>query len=149
MNPPFDHPDLASDLAFEKFAIGQPVPRLEDPRLLRGEGRYTDDLHLPGQLYAAMLRSRHAHGHIRALDLDAARALPGVRLILTAAEMAAAGLLRLPPGMQQPRADGTPPEAPIQAPLAGDKVRFVGEPIACVIADTPQAARDALEAILV
>jgi len=149
MNPPFDHPDLASDLAFEKFAIGQPVPRLEDPRLLRGEGRYTDDLHLPGQLYAAMLRSRHAHGHIRALDLDAARALPGVRLILTAAEMAAAGLTRLPPGMQQPRADGTPPEAPIQAPLAGDKVRFVGEPIACVIAETPQAARDALEAILV
>ena len=62
----------------ERFAIGQPVPRNEDPILLRGEGRYTDDVSLPGQAYGVMVRSRHAHGVIRGIDTAAARAMPGV-----------------------------------------------------------------------
>ncbi len=66
------------DPALVKFAVGQGVPRKEDPTLLRGEGRYTDDVNLPGQAYAVMVRSRHAHGTIRRLDLAAARAMPGV-----------------------------------------------------------------------
>ncbi|MDP9096937.1 MAG: hypothetical protein M3N26_10385, partial [Pseudomonadota bacterium] len=66
----------------EKFAIGQPVSRKEDPMLLRGEGRYTDDLTLPGQLHAVFVRSRHAHGVIRSIDTAEARTMPGVRAVL-------------------------------------------------------------------
>ena len=71
--------DLATErLAIEKFAVGQSVLRIEDPMLLRGEGRYTDDISLPGQAYAVMVRSRNAHGVIRAIETDAARKMPGV-----------------------------------------------------------------------
>src|SRR5215212_9512661 len=63
------------ELALMKFGIGQPVPRVEDPKLLRGEGRYTDDLNLPGQVYAVMVRSPHAHGVIRNIETDTARAM--------------------------------------------------------------------------
>ncbi len=79
MNAPFDPALLTSD----KFAIGQPVSRKEDPVLLRGEGRYTDDLNRPDQLHAVMVRSRMAHGDIRGIDLDAARATPGVHAVIT------------------------------------------------------------------
>ncbi len=145
MNAPFDAPDMVSG----KFAIGQPVPRLEDPRLLRGEGRYSDDLTRPGQLHAVMLRSRHAHGRIAAIDLEAARGMPGVHLILTGEMMREAGIARLPHGFQQPGNDAAPLVIPPYPPLAIDRVRYVGEPIACVIAETREAARDALEAIIV
>src|SRR5262245_39236241 len=69
---------MAHDLAIEKFGIGQSVPRTEDPRLLRGEGRYTDDVNLPGQLHAVIVRSRYAHGTLRGIDTAEARAMPGV-----------------------------------------------------------------------
>src|ERR1700689_5229481 len=88
MNAPFD-PAL---LTTERFAIGQPVSRKEDPVLLRGEGRYTDDLNRPGQLYGVMVRSRVAHGEIRALDTEAARSMPGVHAVITAADLDAAGI---------------------------------------------------------
>ena len=71
-------------LAVEKFAVGQSVPRSEDPMLLRGEGRYTDDVSLPGQAYAVMVRSRNGHGVIRAINTDAARKMPGVLAVYTA-----------------------------------------------------------------
>ena len=71
-------PANESGLALEKFGIGQPVLRVEDPKLLRGQGRYTDDVNVPGQVYAFMVRSRYGHGTIRKVDTTAARAMPGV-----------------------------------------------------------------------
>src|ERR1700728_17129 len=88
MNAPFD-PAL---LMNEKFAVGQPVSRKEDPVLLRGEGRYTDDLNRPGQLYGVMLRSRVAHGVLRSLDIGAGLDIPGVHAVITAADLDAAGI---------------------------------------------------------
>ena len=82
--------------ALEKFAIGQPVSRKEDPMLLRGEGRYTDDLNLPGQLHAVIVRSRHAHGILGTVDTEAARVMPGVHAILTASDLRAAGINAMP-----------------------------------------------------
>src|ERR1700733_12966879 len=92
MNAPFD----PSTLMNERFAVGQPVSRKEDPVLLRGEGRYTDDLNRPGQLYGVMVRSRIAHGEIRSIDTEAARELEGVRAIITAADLDAAGIRNMP-----------------------------------------------------
>src|SRR6266704_2546287 len=77
--------------ALQKYGIGQPVPRTEDPILVRGEGRYTDDINLTGQAYAVIVRSRHAHGVIRGIDAAAARAMPGVLAVYTGADLAAAG----------------------------------------------------------
>ena len=75
-----------------RFAVGQPVSRMEDPVLLRGEGRYTDDLNLPGQAYGVMVRSRVAHGVLTSLDVDAARAAPGVLAVITVTDLKAAGI---------------------------------------------------------
>src|SRR5713226_8000332 len=83
--------DNSIDWSLQKFGVGQPVPRTEDPRLVRGEGRYTDDINLPGQAYVAIVRSRHAHGVIRNIDLAAARAMPGVLGAYTGADLAAGG----------------------------------------------------------
>ena len=79
------------DLAFSKFAVGQPVPRNEDPILLRGDGRYTDELNLPGQAYAVIVRSRYAHGVINAIDTEDARAMPGNKAIWSGPDLTAAG----------------------------------------------------------
>src|SRR5690348_3336802 len=97
-----------TELALVKFGIGQPVPRLEDPKLLRGEGRYTDDVNLPGQVYAAMVRSPLAHGTIRSIDAAAARAMPGVLGVYTGADLAATGYGGIMPGIQVPNYDGSP-----------------------------------------
>ncbi len=142
MDAPFD-PDL---LTSERFAIGQPVSRKEDPVLLRGEGRYTDDLNCPGQLYGVMVRSRVAHGVLRALDTDAARGMPGVRAVITALDLDAAGIRNMPAGAGKHR-DGTPTPRPPQRPLAIGRVRYVGEPMAMVVAETSMFARDAAEAV--
>jgi carbon-monoxide dehydrogenase large subunit len=144
MNVSFD----PSVLANEKFAIGQPVSRKEDPVLLRGEGRYTDDLNRPNQLYAVMVRSRVAHGTLRAIDTDMARAMQGVHAVITAAELDAAGIGNMPAGAGKNR-DGTPTPRPVQRPLATGHVRYVGEPIVMVVADTVKLAKDAAEAIFV
>lgn len=143
MTPPFD--DIP--LALEKFGLGQPVPRLEDPKLLRGEGRYSDDLRLPGQLTAVFLRSPEAHGRILRLEVGRARTLPGVSLVLTAAEMNEAGITHVPPGVQMSGPGEAKPVVPRHPPLAEGRVRYVGQPVACVIAETKAAARDALEAV--
>src|SRR5215472_1019008 len=81
-------------LSLTKFGVGQPVRRSEDPKLIRGEGRYTDDVNRPGQVYAVMVRSRDAHGIIRGIDVDTARTMPGVLAVLTAADLAAYGPLK-------------------------------------------------------
>src|SRR5260221_10369890 len=86
-----DAREVTRDEGLMKFGIGQPVPRSEDPRLLRGEGRYTDDIKLAGQAYAVIIRSRHAHGIIRGIDSAEARGIPGVLSIYTGADLDAAG----------------------------------------------------------
>src|SRR5271169_5290008 len=133
----------------EKFAIGQPVPRSEDPVLLRGEGHYSDDVSLPGQAYAVMLRSAYAHGVIRRIDTRAARAMPGVLAIYTAPDLAEGGIGPLPPRQVMNNRDGTPMLCPVRYALATNKVRHVGEGLAAVVAETVAAAKDAAEAIIV
>jgi carbon-monoxide dehydrogenase large subunit len=142
MNAPID----LSMLSPERFAIGQPVSRKEDPALLRGQGQYTDDLNRPNQLYAVMVRSRMAHGVIRSLDAQAAREIPGVRAVILAEDLDAAGIHNMPAGANKNR-DGSPTPRPVQRPLATGRVRYVGEPIAMVVAETSKIAKDAAEAI--
>jgi carbon-monoxide dehydrogenase large subunit len=142
MNAPFD----PSMLAAEKFAVGQPVSRKEDPVLLRGEGRYTDDLNRPDQLYAVMVRSRMAHGVINSVEVEAARAMEGVRAVILAADLDAAGIKNMAAAAGKNR-DGTPTPRPPQRPLATGRVRYVGEPIAMVVATTSKQAKDAAEAV--
>jgi aerobic carbon-monoxide dehydrogenase large subunit len=137
----------STDLALTKFGIGQPVPRKEDPTLLRGEGRYTDDVKLAGQAHAVMVRSRIAHGTIGAIDADAARAMPGVLGVFAAADLAAAGYGPIKPAILIPNRDGSPMRAPLRPALPKDRVRFVGEAMAFVVAETPAQAKDAAEAV--
>src|SRR5271155_207473 len=132
----------------EKFAIGQPVPRSEDPVLLRGEGHYADDIHLSGQAYAVMVRSHLAHGLIRGIDTAAARAMPGVLAVYTAADLAKGGIGPLPERQGMKNRDGTPMLAPIHYALPSDKVRHVGEAVAAVIAETVAQAKDAAELVV-
>jgi carbon-monoxide dehydrogenase large subunit len=130
-----------------KFGVGQPVPRKEDPTLLRGEGRYTDDINLAGQAYAVMVRSRIAHGLLKGIDMSAARAMPGVLAILTHADLEAAGQGPMKCGMNIPQRDGSPMKTPPRPSLAEGKVRYVGEAVACVVAETAVQAKDAAEAV--
>jgi carbon-monoxide dehydrogenase large subunit len=145
VNVAFD-PSLSSD---KKFAVGQPVLRKEDPKLLRGEGQYTDDLNLPGQAYAVMVRSRHAHGRLLSIDTAAASSMPGVLGVFSQSDLTAAGLTQLPTGMQQRNRDGSPMRFPDQTPLATERVRYVGDPLAIVVAETAKQAKDAAEAVSV
>ncbi|HET6184639.1 MAG TPA: xanthine dehydrogenase family protein molybdopterin-binding subunit [Acetobacteraceae bacterium] len=145
MNAPFDNALLADE---HKYAIGQPVPRKEDPKLLRGEGRYTDDINLPGQAYAVMVRSPYGHGIIRGIDTAAAKAMPGVLGVFTGADLVAAGLGPMPSGQAFKNRDGSDMPKPKQPPLTTDKVRFVGDPVAVVIAETSKQARDGAEAVV-
>jgi aerobic carbon-monoxide dehydrogenase large subunit len=121
--------------------VGSPVERIEDLRFLRGRGIYVGDLAIDGMLHAAILRSSVPHGRIRAIDASAARARPGVHAVITAADLG-----KMP--MIPQRLDVLPAFKPYQQPvLAEDKVRYVGEPLAVVVADSPALAEDALEAI--
>jgi len=132
-----------------RFGQGQGLRRVEDRRFLTGAGRYTDDIVLDGQAWGVAVRSAHAHGLIESIDTDDARAMPGVLGVLTAADLDAAGLGGLPTQMKVKNRDGsvmTPPDRPL---LARERVRFVGEPVAFVVAETLNQARDAAEAVLV
>src|SRR3954468_22644167 len=136
--------------------IGQPIPRLEDRRLLTGRGRYTDDLAPRDAGWAFLLRSPHAHARILRIDSDAAKQAPGVRAVLSAADYLADGMKPLAHHVNGPDAiDGNRPAfgAPLftapQPVLAEDRVRFVGEAVALVIADSLDQARDAAELIAV
>jgi carbon-monoxide dehydrogenase large subunit len=124
--------------------VGARLPRTEDPRLLRGLGCFLDDVPLPGALHAACLRSPHAHARIRSIDVARARAMPGVHLVATAADLGALnqpGPLLIPhPALTEPRT---------QRPLAADEVRYVGEIVALVVADDRYLAEDAAAEIAV
>ena len=137
----------STDLALTKFGVGQPVARKEDPMLLRGEGRYTDDVNLAGQAYAVMVRSRIAHGAIRAIAVDATREMPGVLGVFTGTDLAAAGYGRIKPAILIPNRDGSPMRAPLRPALPTERVRFVGEVAAFVVAETVAQAKDAAEAV--
>src|SRR5213596_109493 len=128
-----------------EFRIGEPVRRTEDPTLLRGEGRYTDDLNEPGQAYAHMVRSPHAHGVLRGVNAEAARKMPGVLAVYTAADLAAYGPHKCMLDFKQ--RDGSPMKRPIRRSLAEGKVRYVGDPVACVVANSAVQAKDAAEAV--
>lgn len=136
-----------AELSSTPFGIGQPVPRQEDPILVRGEGRYTDDLTLEGQLHAAFVRSPHAHGVIKGIDLSAAKAMKGVVAIYTGADLEGQGYGPLRCQIDLPNRDGSPIRKPMRMALARDKVRFVGDPVAVVVARTAVQARDAAEAV--
>ncbi|HEY4253040.1 MAG TPA: xanthine dehydrogenase family protein molybdopterin-binding subunit [Roseomonas sp.] len=129
--------------------IGASVRRKEDLRFLQGRGNYTDDLNRPGQGHAWILRSPHAHARIGAVDVAAAKAMPGVIGIFTGADTEAAGLGGLPCGWQIHSKDGSPMAEPPHPVLAFERVRHVGDPVAIVVAETRAQARDAAEAISV
>src|ERR1700722_12411358 len=137
---------LVSDrLSVEKFAVGQSVPRKEDPMLLRGQGHYTDDISLPGQAYAVIVRSQNAHGVIRSIETEAARKMPGVLGVYTGADLKGYGPLKCVVPFNN--RDGTPMKKPLREALAKDKVRYVGDPVAFVVAETLLQAKDAAEAV--
>jgi carbon-monoxide dehydrogenase large subunit len=133
----------------EKFGIGQGVTREEDPRLLKGRGLFVNDVNLPDQSYAVVLRSPHAHAEIRSIDTSAAAALPGVLAVYTGEDVAADNLGV--PGMPAKwlRPDGEPMKYRPQPPLALGRVRYVGDPVALIVADTLAQAHDAAEAVAV
>jgi carbon-monoxide dehydrogenase large subunit len=123
--------------------------RLEDRRLVTGAGRYTSDRNLAGQLYAAFLRADRAHADIVSIDASAALAMPGVHAVLTGEDIAAAGFNSLPTQLAVNGRDGKPLIKPHRPALAQGKVRFVGECVACVVADSAVLAQDAVEALAV
>jgi carbon-monoxide dehydrogenase large subunit len=131
--------------AVAKFGVGQPVLRTEDPVLVQGKGHYTDDIALPGQAYAVMVRSPYAHGVIDGVDTAAAAGMPGVLGIYTAKDLAGYGTFKcIVPFKNR---DGSEMKKPQRFTLASDKVRCVGDPIAFVVAETATQARDAAEAV--
>ena len=130
-----------------KYGIGQPVLRFEDPRLLRGQGRFVNDVNLPGQAHAVFVRSPHAHAKIRSIDTKAASGAPGVAAVLTGHDVVADGLGMPKANMPRKRPDGKPMFAPQRPALVVDRVRYVGDPVAMVIADTLAQAKDAAELV--
>jgi aerobic carbon-monoxide dehydrogenase large subunit len=132
-----------------EFALGQPVARFEDPRLVRGGGRYVDDFVLPGMVFGTVLRSPHAHARIRTIDVARARAAPGVLAVLTGADWQASGFGDLPVPGGFKRRNGAPLYRPPYPALVKDRVRWVGDYVAFVVAETRLQAMDAAELIAV
>jgi carbon-monoxide dehydrogenase large subunit len=132
-----------------RYGIGQGLSREEDPRLLRGRGLFVNDVDLPNQAHAIVLRSPHAHAKINSIDASTAEALPGVLAVYTGADVAADNLGV--PGMPAKwlRPDGEPMKYRPQPPLALERVRYVGDPVALIVANRLDQARDAAEAVLV
>lgn len=130
---------------FEARHTGTPVERIEDLRLLRGEGRYVDDIHVPGMVFAAVVRSPMAHARLRGVDTRAARAMRGVLAVYTAKDVSVSGKVPIVPL----RVGSFPQVEPYGQPvIAADKVRYVGEPVALVVAESAALAEDAADAVL-
>ena len=132
-----------------RFGSGKSVKRVEDEALLRGEGRFSDNVRESGELHACFVRSPHAHARIITVDKAGASRAPGVMAILTGRELVSAGVKPIPNSADFKRADRSPTASPPHYALAVDVVRFVGEPVAAVIAETATSARDAAEQIVV
>ena len=129
-----------------KFGIGQPVPRIEDPRFITGRGRYVDDYELPQQCHGVVVMSPHAHARIKRIDTAKAKAAPGVLAVLTGADLAADRLGGFAPPMPEDMG-GPKGYRTLRAILEASKVRAVGDRVAFVVAETPTQARDAAELI--
>jgi len=140
---------VGDPVTVEKFAIGQSVRRIEDARLLRGLGRYSEDVDLPRQAYAVLVRSPHAHARIAGIDARAALSSPGVLAVLTGADLAADGVGNLPTDRTRKRRDGAAAFATPRPLLARERVRHVGDPVVLVVADTREHAVDAAERVAV
>ncbi len=136
-------------IALQKYGVGQPVRRKEDDTLVRGKGKYTDDFNLPRQAHAWIVRSSHAHGVIRGIETAAAKAMPGVLGVWTGKDLAAADYGPFTCGLPLKSRDGTPLLQTNRTALMTDKVRYVGDPVAFVVAETLAQARDAAEAVVV
>ena len=132
-----------------KFGLAQPVRRVEDPRLLKGHGSYTDDMTLPGALHGIVLRSPHAAAKIVSMDTTAAKAIPGVAGVYTSADLDADGIGELPCQALIKNKDGSDIHNPGHPVLARGAVRHAGDPVAFIVAETIEAARDAAEAIAI
>jgi len=141
-----DDRSVETALSLNKFGVGQPVPRSEDSTLVRGAGYYADDVSRPGQVYAVIVRSVVAHGNIRGIDTAAAKAMPGVIAVYTAADLTDYGPLKSTLPLKN--RDGSPIRYTPRPALSGDKVRYVGDAVACVIAETVAQAKDAAEAVV-
>ncbi|MDI1340604.1 xanthine dehydrogenase family protein molybdopterin-binding subunit [Polaromonas sp.] len=139
----------AADLQPTRFGSGQAVRRLEDDALLAGAGQFTDDVTQPEQVALFFVRSPYPHARLVAVDSAAALAMPGVLKIVTGADLVADGIKPIPGSSGFPRADGSPGVSPVRRVLAHERVRFVGEAVAAVVALTLQQARDAAEAVMV
>jgi carbon-monoxide dehydrogenase large subunit len=140
---------MSEPITAEKFAIGQSVRRVEDPRLIKGFGRYSDDVNLPRQAYAVVVRSPHSHATIRSIDASAARKARGVVGVLTGDDLAADKLGDLPTDKSRKRRDGSPAYATPRPALARGRARHVGDPVALVVAETMEQAVDAAELVAV
>jgi carbon-monoxide dehydrogenase large subunit len=132
-----------------RFALGQSVPRTEDPRLLTGRGRYADDFDLPRLAHGHVLRSPHAHARIRSIDVRAAQQMPGVLAVLTGADWAAEKYGAFKPAILRQRRDGSAMFVPTRPALAQGRAMLVGDPVAFVVAETVDLAKDAAERIAV
>ncbi len=130
-----------------KYGIGQPVLRFEDPRLLRGQGRFINDWNMHGQAHAVFVRSPHAHAKINSIDIEEAKKAPGVVAVLTGHDVKADGLGMPKANMPRKRPDGNPMFAPQRPPLVSDRVRYVGDPVVMVVANTLAEAKDAAELV--
>jgi len=137
--------DRSGTFDLDKYGVGQPVRRTEDPVLVQGQGRYTDDLNATGQAYAVFVRSRNGHGVIKGIDTAAAKAMPGVLAIYTGKDLAAYGTLKCVVPFKN--RDGSEMKKPARPSMPSDKVRFVGDPVAIVVAETLLQAKDAAEAV--
>ena len=138
---------LENAIALQKFGVGQPVRRKEDDTLVRGKGKYTDDFNLPRQAYAWIVRSSHAHGVIRRIGTEAARGMPGVLGVWSGTDLVAADYGPFTCALPLKNRDGTPLHQTNRTALMTDKVRYVGDPVAFVVAETLIQARDAAEAV--
>jgi carbon-monoxide dehydrogenase large subunit len=138
---------VSGESQYARFGSGKSVRRVEDQALLTGAGIFADDVSLPGQAHVCFLRSPYPHARIVAIDAGAATAMSGVVAIVTGADLAAAGVKPLPLSIDFKRSDGSPTASPPRHALAVDTVRFVGEAVAAVIAQSVEEARDAAEAI--
>ena len=127
--------------------IGKPVRRLEDQHLMTGRGKFTDDVSLPNQSYAAFARSPHAHARIVRIDTAEARKAPGVIAVITGADLIADGVGQMPFSGMHKRPDGSPITAPPRYPLTADAARYVGHPFAMIVAETRNQAKDAAELV--
>ena len=131
----------------KQFGIGQPVRRVEDRRFITGHGNYVDDIQLPRQTYAFMLRSPHAHARIVSIDSAAALGVPGVLTVFTGEDLARDGIGDIPCLSALTNRDGTPSVLPPHPAIVRDRVRHVGDTVAMVVAETASAARDAAELV--